>query len=108
MQVPEIEVFVHTDGSEPTRVVLPPGEDVIGREPGVDILVEANLVSRSHARLTINFDHALIEDLGSSNGTFVNGKPVTDSTRLWPGQKIQVGCSGASARCWSWTGASRK
>ena len=41
--------------------------------------------------LTINLDHALIQDLGSSNGTFVNGQPIKECTRLWPNQKIQIG-----------------
>jgi WD40 repeat protein/serine/threonine protein kinase len=91
MIVPETEVIISVEGAERGRVVLRSGEYVIGREPGVDVLVEANLVSRKHARLTLHDDHALIEDLGSSNGTFVNGTPVTGSVRLWPGQKIQVG-----------------
>jgi len=64
---------------------------VLGRDPGCELRIEADLVSRRHAQLTINFDHALIEDLGSSNGTSVNGQPITECTRLWPNQKIQIG-----------------
>src|SRR5205809_5102140 len=92
MQVPQTEILVRgADGAELLRTELPPGEYIIGRNPDCALRVEADLVSREHARLTINFDHALIEDLGSSNGTFVNGQRVTDATRLWPGQRIQVG-----------------
>jgi WD40 repeat protein/serine/threonine protein kinase len=91
MIVPETEITISVEGAERGRVVLRSGEYVIGREAGVEIHVEANLVSRRHARLTLRDDDALIEDLGSSNGTFVNGTPVTGSVRLWPGQKIQVG-----------------
>ncbi len=49
------------------------------------------LLSRQHARLTINYDHLLLEDLGSSNGTFVNDKPVAEATRLFPNQSIRPG-----------------
>jgi hypothetical protein len=98
MLVPETEVIVSIEGAEAARHVVRPGEYVLGRALDADLRVEAELVSRRHARLTINYDHALVEDLGSSNGTFVNGQPVTDSTRLWPGQKIQVGVATVELR----------
>lgn len=91
MQIPETEIIVTKDGAEILRKTVRPGDYVIGREEGCDVQVEVALVSRRHAQLTVNYDHALIEDLGSSNGTRVNGKPVTESTRLWPNQKIQIG-----------------
>ena len=55
--------------------------------------MDADLVSRQHAKLILNYDHALIEDLGSANGTSVNGQPIPKDgrTRLWPNQKIQIG-----------------
>jgi serine/threonine protein kinase len=92
MQVPETEVVVTgPDGAELLRTILVPGDYVLGRDPGCELHIEADLVSRRHAQLTVNFDHALIEDLGSSNGTSVNGQRITECTRLWPNQKIQVG-----------------
>jgi serine/threonine protein kinase len=91
MIVPESEIIIRKDGVELLRRTVAPGEYIIGRTAECDLPVEADLVSRRHARLTLNFDHVLIEDLGSSNGTFVNGQPVTECTRLWPNQKIQVG-----------------
>ena len=91
MSVPQTEIIVTKDGAEVMRRTVRPGEYVVGREPECDVVLDIDLVSRRHARLTLNRDHALIEDLGSSNGTQVNGKPVTGSTRLWPNQKIQVG-----------------
>jgi len=87
MQVPETEVIVTgPNGAELLRTILIPGDYVLGRDPGCELRVEADLVSRRHAQLTVNFDHALIEDLGSSNGTSVNGQPITECTRLWPNQ----------------------
>ncbi len=73
------------------RVTLPPGEYVIGREAGVEIFADTPLLSRQHARLTINYDHLLLEDLGSANGTFVADAPITDATRLFPNQSIRLG-----------------
>jgi len=91
MTAPQTEIIVTKDGVEIMRSTVPPGEYVIGREEDCNLQIDVDRVSRKHARLTINLDHALIEDLGSSNGTFVNGNRVTESTRLWPNQKIQVG-----------------
>lgn len=91
MSVPQTEVLITVAGSEYRRFVFEPGEYVIGRDAGCQIRIEAELVSRSHAKLTLGFDNALIEDLDSLNGTSVNGHPVTGRVRLWPNQKIQVG-----------------
>jgi serine/threonine protein kinase/Leucine-rich repeat (LRR) protein len=93
MLTPETEIIVTKDGVEILRKTVRPGDYVIGREPGCEVRFDVELVSRRHAKLTVNFDHVLIQDLGSSNGTFVNGQPVTEPTRLWPNQKIQVGAA---------------
>ena len=91
MVTPKTEVLITVAGAECGRYLFAPGEYILGRNPDCHIRVEADLVSRRHAKLTLNFDNALIEDLGSSNGTLVNGKPVAGATRLWPNQKIQIG-----------------
>src|SRR5258705_13913681 len=93
MVIPETEIIVTADGAEVIRKILRPGDYVIGRENDCDVQFNVPLVSRRHAQLIVNFDHVLIEDLGSSNGTFINGKPVTETTRLWPNQKIQIGAA---------------
>ncbi len=91
MLVPETEIIVSHGGAVLSRTTVQPGDYVIGCEAECDVRVEARLVSRRHAQLTVNFDHVLIEDLGSSNGTFVNGQPVNEPTRLWPNQRIEIG-----------------
>ena len=93
MPAPQTEVLITVAGSERGRYVFGLGDYTIGRNPECHIRVEADLVSRQHAKLTLNYDHALIEDLGSSNGTRVNEQPIArdERTRLWPNQKIQVG-----------------
>src|SRR6266853_1843446 len=91
MGLPQAEIVVSKDGMEVIRKAIAPGEYILGRDPNADICVEVDLVSRRHARLTIKDDEAHIEDLGSANGTFVEGWPVTGLVRFWPNQKIQVG-----------------
>ncbi len=55
---------------------------VIGRHPGCDIRVPDETVSRRHARIIVAEGGYFIEDLGSRNGTYVNGQRVTSPLRL--------------------------
>jgi serine/threonine protein kinase len=92
MQIPETEITVRDGrGTLLLQRALRPGEYVMGRSPEAELSFDAELVCDEHARLTVNYDHVLIEDLDSAWGTFVDGKPVKGATRLWPGQTIQIG-----------------
>lgn len=65
---------------------------VIGREDGVDVLLEADeLVSRRHVRLSPAEGGLLVGDLGSRNGTFVNGDEIVGAAHLAPGGSLLVG-----------------
>jgi len=70
-----------------------------GAGPDVEIPAETPLLSRQHARLTINYDHLLLEDLGSSNGTFVADQPVTEATRLFPNRGERTPSPGLVRTC---------
>jgi pilus assembly protein CpaF len=61
---------------------------MIGREAGNDIVIEDPQVSRRHAQLTRQGNSYLIEDIGSTNGTYVNGKRVTAPTLLANGDMV--------------------
>jgi predicted component of type VI protein secretion system len=63
----------------------------IGREAGSDIVLEDPQVSRHHARLTQQGAGYVVEDLGSTNGSFINGRRVMASTPLNPGDKLGLG-----------------
>jgi len=63
---------------------------VIGRVPGCDLVVDDHKASRRHARVVVESGVVEIEDLGSSNGTLLNGKPVTRRV-LRPGDEVQIG-----------------
>ena len=67
------------------------GANVIGREPGVTIHVDSPGVSRHHARIVVVQGSATIEDLGSKNGTQLNGRRLTQPARLSDGDQIALG-----------------
>ncbi len=60
------------DGSPP----LTQGQNVIGRTEEADICLDKTEVSRCHAMITVQGTTAIIEDLGSKNGTYVNGRQL--------------------------------
>ncbi len=67
------------------------GESImIGRNSNCDLVLPDEVVSRNHARVRARTDGLYIEDLGSRNGTFVNGKRITQPTKLANGDYIQV------------------
>lgn len=67
------------------------GVFVLGRAPTCDFQLDYPMVSLWHAELRINHGKATITDLGSSNGTFVNGIRVSRTTPLEPGDVIALG-----------------
>ncbi len=66
-------------------------EMVIGRDPGCAISFPDLFVSGRHARIFTSGGACYVEDLGSANGTFINGKPVRVPERLLPGDHLQIG-----------------
>src|SRR5688500_3883331 len=70
---------------------LPPGAvKTIGRSPGAEFIVDAALVSRLHCQLTATAESLHVKDLGSTNGTFVNGKRI-QAAHLKDGDRLAVG-----------------
>lgn len=72
-------------------VELGSGSLLIGRLPECDVLLQDNLVSRMHARLSVQGDSVVVEDLHSTNGVYVNGLRVGHSTVLREGDRILIG-----------------
>jgi pSer/pThr/pTyr-binding forkhead associated (FHA) protein len=65
---------------------------VIGRSSELDMVLVEDMVSRKHAKITIGEGKIVIEDLGSTNGTFVNGEKIRQA-RLKEGDRILIGTS---------------
>ena len=67
------------------------GPVVIGRSPSSDIVSDEPYVSASHARFTIQGPALVLEDLGSTNGTMVNGHIIEQPVTLRDTDEVQVG-----------------
>jgi DNA-binding winged helix-turn-helix (wHTH) protein len=70
---------------------LRPGENVIGRGDDCSVVLDFIGVSRHHARITVDSDRFVLEDLGSKNGTWRNDERVTRSIDLRDGDRIRIG-----------------
>jgi DNA-binding winged helix-turn-helix (wHTH) protein len=76
---------------EGRRVPLKPGENILGREPDEGIRLDSPTVSRNHARIVISDAHATLEDLNSTNGTFLHRERVSVAVPLKDGDEIRAG-----------------
>jgi DNA-binding winged helix-turn-helix (wHTH) protein len=72
-------------------IPLAPGENVLGRDPNCAVCVDDTTVSRHHARITLSGAEAVLEDLGSKNGTTVNGRPPGASCVIRHGDAVLLG-----------------
>ena len=82
------------DGDHP----LMQGPNIIGRTIDADLCIDRTEVSRCHARIVVAGTTATIEDLGSKNGTYVNGERLEQPTLLNNGDEIWIGRSVARLR----------
>lgn len=73
------------------RTSLHQGENIIGRGEASDVRVEGTTVSRRHARLIVKGNKTWLEDLGSKNGTSLNGVRVSAAQMLASGARISIG-----------------
>ena len=68
------------------------GEIVIGRSSDLDMVLVEDMVSRRHAKFIMSAGELYLQDLGSTNGSFVNGEKIT-RTQLKEGDRILIGTS---------------
>ena len=66
---------------------------LLGRGDEADIVLEDSFASTSHARLVPHGDVIVLEDLGSTNGTYLNDEPLRGPQPLHPGDRIRIGDS---------------
>lgn len=67
------------------------GETLVGRSPYCSIVVDDPTISRQHVSFQLTHAGLTVQDLGSRNGTLVNGLPICGSRALEAGDRVQVG-----------------
>ena len=78
--------------SEITGISIPlAGPVVIGRSPDADLVIADDFVSSTHAKIVPDDDGFTLTDLGSTNGTLVNGQPATRPLAIGAGDIIELG-----------------
>jgi pSer/pThr/pTyr-binding forkhead associated (FHA) protein len=83
-------LFVKTSGMENRVLELRPGINRVGRAPDCDFPIEHPTISTTHCEFILSADGVLLRDCNSTNGTFVNGDPVSEAVLL-PGQTVTLG-----------------
>ena len=73
------------------RMTLGTARHTVGRDPNADIYLDSTSVSRRHASIRIADGQAMLEDLGSKNGTFVGKRRIDSITALADGDRIRIG-----------------
>ncbi len=66
-------------------------ETIFGRDTGCQICLDDEFVSQLHARVVNSQGRYILEDLGSTNGTYVNGRKIKDPVDLRHGDRIKIG-----------------
>jgi len=66
-------------------------EIILGREPGCDFLLDDQTVSSRHARLSYRQSQWWVEDMASTNGTYLNGEIVTAPVVITQGDELRLG-----------------
>jgi DNA-binding winged helix-turn-helix (wHTH) protein len=87
------------------EIALGEGENLIGRAKDSVLWVDDSSVSRRHARIVIDASGALLEDLGSKNGTLIRGRRISGPRRLADKDRIQIGPANLVFRVFQQTGS---
>jgi len=90
VDAPQAEIEVKEPGKPPRRVAVTGAPMHIGRAPDCELVLKDSRVSRRHARLQARGGVLVLTDLGSTNGTRVNGHRITEMV-LGAGDRIHVG-----------------
>jgi ABC-2 type transport system ATP-binding protein len=105
--MPEVTLAI-VEGEEAGREFSVTRTTLIGRDPNSDVVLEDSGVSGRHASLVPVDGGIAVEDLGSRNGTFVNGSRVSGTHHLQSGDRLQLGTTVLEVRAASVSPASRQ
>jgi len=84
-------LLVRAQGDSRPRTVKLSASMTVGRAPECELRLEDTYASQQHARLFARNDSWFVEDLGSTNGTFVNDQKLAAPAKLQPGDTVRVG-----------------
>jgi pSer/pThr/pTyr-binding forkhead associated (FHA) protein len=84
------KLLIKTEGLEGQALELRAGVNRVGRAPDCDFSIDHPTISTIHCEFILSADGVLLRDCQSTNGTFLNGDPVTEA-RLLPGQTVTLG-----------------
>ena len=90
--------LVIVEGQDAGREFPIVGTVLVGRDPAADVVIADTEISSRHASLAPGDGGVAVEDLGSTNGTFVNGQRVTGAQQLHAGDRIQLGATVVEVR----------
>jgi FHA domain len=86
-----VTVMVHADGTAKPRAMYLAANTVVGRGAECDLRLDDTFVSQEHARIFAKDGSWYVEDLGSTNGTFVNEQRLAAPAMLTTGDRVRVG-----------------
>ena len=89
-QLPEINLHIQ-NGEEVVNQLFQGTEVTLGRDPTCECTLISETVSARHARFTYHHGQWWLEDLNSTNGTIINGQPLTTAIVVIPGDQIHCG-----------------
>ena len=84
-------VLLRGEAKKGTTVRLRPSGHTIGRSSEADVVIDDPYASELHARVEIHDGGTLVHDLGSTNGTYVNGRRISAPTPVGRGDTVQIG-----------------
>jgi hypothetical protein len=86
-----VTLIVHPPGGARTRTLRIDASTVVGRAPECELRLDDTYLSQQHARIFGKNSTWYVEDLGSTNGTFVNEQKLGAPAMIQPGDKVRVG-----------------
>jgi pSer/pThr/pTyr-binding forkhead associated (FHA) protein len=87
----DVNLILFKNNGSQKVIPLPSNVTIIGRRQDCDLRIPLMPVSRRHCQLILNNETLKIRDLGSRNGTFLNGKRITDEITAQAGDNITIG-----------------
>jgi pSer/pThr/pTyr-binding forkhead associated (FHA) protein len=86
----DVRLFVFKSNGSAREIPLKPGRYVVGRQEDANLRIPLPAVSRRHAEIVVDDDSLTVRDLGSSNGTYVNGERIQEA-QIKPGDVLALG-----------------